>query len=284
MKQLLAFIYLLLISQSALSTQIQGHRGSRGTHPENTIPAFAEALATDATVLEFDLGMSKDGQLVISHDPILNNKICRKSEGTPLSQKVILFKKNLKELKKYDCGAMINPRFPQQKTILNTQMPTLEEFFVWLKKQKRSNIELNIETKISEDQKEKPTASPKAFAAELARVLKKHNAVQQTVVQSFDFRSLKEIRKILPNVKISLLIWKQKWTEVAREIQRLQPNIISPPFKWLTPQIVSEIHKRKLLVIPWTVNKPSDWQKMIDLKVDGIITDYPRALSNYLKK
>ena len=290
LKLILSAIYvfagMLGLEHQLLAAEIQGHRGSRWTHPENTLPAFQEALEAGADVLELDLGMTSDEVLIVSHDEVLNDQVCRYSDGKPITQKQILYKMTAKEAKNFDCGAMINPKFPQQKTILNTQMPTFDEFLVWLKSNNHPNAKkviLNVETKI-EKPEEGLTATPEKFAKALAKSLKKHDVVARTVVQSFDFRSLGEIRKILPKVKIALLVWEQKWPEIDKAITDYKADIVSPPFAWLDENIVKEIHAKKLQVIPWTVNEEKDWQNMIKLGVDGIITDRPRDLITFLKK
>ena len=281
MRQLTLLIS-IFVSTTSLALEIQGHRGSRWTHPENTLPGFREALNAKADVLEFDLGMTKDGVLVVSHDAVLNPQICRHKNGEPLKKRFVIYHNTLKELKKIDCGSMINPRFPQQKTIFHTEIPTFEEALIWVKEQS-GQFALNVETKVSAEA-EKPTASPQAFAKELARLIKKYNLVDRTVVQSFDFRSLGEIRKILPKVRTALLVWKQTWPEIKADAKKYKVNIISPSYKWLNKKIVRESHAMNLRVIPWTVNNESHWRAMIDLGVDGIITDRPRDLAEYLKR
>lgn len=279
----ITFLTILLTSLNSLSIEVHGHRGSRGTHPENTLTGLQEAIEAGADVLEFDLGMSQDGVLLLSHDPQLNTKICRKNNGFPIKKPVIIYKTTYKKLQKYDCGSMINPRFPTQKTFFKTPMPSFEEALLFIKKKdKTGRIQINVETKIKDFEKG-VTASPQKFATELARLIKKHDFISRTIVQSFDFRSLSEIRKIIPEVRISLLIWAQNWEETDIAIQKLNPNIISPPFRWLDQQKVNSIHSAKLKVIPWTLNEESEWKKAIQLKVDGIITDRPRKLRDFLK-
>ena len=284
-KTFITFCTVFVLGQISLATSVHGHRGSRWTHPENTIPALAEALQAGADVLEFDLGLTKDGVLILSHDTALNNKICRYTDGRPIKAPFVIHQKTLSETLKIDCGSMINPRFPQQQTLFNTKMPTLSEVFQWLKNSKNPHaqkVEFNIETKLAYEGSS-PTASPKEFALALAKELKKHSLVKRTIVQSFDFRSLQEIRKILPSVRISLLVWKQSWDEIKTQAKTLSPNMISPSYKWINKDIVNEAQSLGYQVIPWTANQEGDWKKMVQLGVDGIITDRPRDLIDFLK-
>ncbi|NQZ20213.1 MAG: hypothetical protein HRT44_13295, partial [Bdellovibrionales bacterium] len=118
MKIFIGFLVLALVStNSAFAIEVHGHRGSRGTHPENTLPAFAEALAAGVDVLELDLGMTKDNVLILAHDPEVNNQICKNMNGKPLENGIVIRNTNLYELKKIDCGGLKNSRFPEQKPI-----------------------------------------------------------------------------------------------------------------------------------------------------------------------
>lgn len=274
-----------LVLSSAQAVEVQGHRGSRWTHPENSLPALEEALDAGADVLEFDLGLTKDGVLILSHDAALNEKICRRKDGSPFTEKKYLYRMTFKETRDVDCGAMINPRFPDQKTVLHTLMPSLDEVFDWLKKHphpRAKTVAFNIETKIEEPENG-VTAAPELFARALAESLKKHRVVERTVVQSFDFRSLGEIRKHLPEVKTALLVWEQTWPEIEKAIELYKPDIVSPPYEWLSRDIVGKIKAKNLSVVPWTLNDPKDWDKYIKMGVDGLITDRPRDLIRFLK-
>ena len=271
MQTLIAFMFVLALSIQVLGVEVQGHRGSRWTHPENTIAGLEEALSSGADVLEFDLGMTSDGILILSHDPVINPSICRHKSGMPLFQKWVIREKTLSELKSLDCGAMINPRFPFQRTILGTEMPTLEEVFKWIRSnssEKAKKIRFNIETKISSK-----TASPTQFAKEFVRVVKKHGMKHRTVMQSFDFRSLEEARRIDPTIEIALLVSTQSWDEIDKEAKGLEASIISPPHRWVTEEIMSKAKASKYKVIPWTANAPRDWKRLIRLGVD----DYYRS-------
>lgn len=276
----------LLAFNSALAIEVHGHRGSRGTHPENTLPALKEALASGADTLEFDLAMSKDGVLFLAHDRKINIKICQNWDGTPLEKEIPLFHLSFKEIQNLDCGSIQNPDFPKQKASTKTKMPSFEEVLIWLNKaDPKRTVQMNIETKV-EKPEEGLTATPKAFATEIAKLLQKHNAVERSIIQGFDFRSLAEIRKILPKIRISLLVWEQDWKTIETAISKYRPNYVSPNPFWLNPEKIMALRKHELKpkLVVWTINDKSAWQKLIAAGVDGIITDYPRDLVEFLRK
>src|SRR5277367_2119072 len=103
---------------------VHGHRGARALRPENTLPAFEYAIAQGVDVLELDMAVTKDGVIVVSHDPILHPPVC--SGPQPMAAIHAL---TLAELKQWDCGRIQNPGFPRQQAIPGTRMPTLEEVF-----------------------------------------------------------------------------------------------------------------------------------------------------------
>lgn len=291
--------------------EVQGHRGARGLRPENTIPAFDYALESGADVLEMDLGVTKDGKLVIYHDQTINTTICAglkpppapkttkalKKPGkkpvqaepspvaTPAVIEVALNSLTLSELKKLDCGGQKNPRFEDQQSVAGTRIPTLDEFFDWIKNHKNpaaKTVRLNIEMKSEES---KPALSPKPaqFARLLIDTLGRHKMLPRAVIQSFDHRTLIEARKLAPQATLAALVEDRPAERLVVIGARIGARIVSPNHEWLTEQDVRELHAGGLMVIPWTANTEKQWQRMLELGVDGIITDYPDRLISFLK-
>lgn len=269
-------------SPPAPRPEIHGHRGSRGTAPENTIPAFEQALAAGVEVLELDTGVTRDGVLVVYHDQKLNPVLCRK--GRSRARAIPLQKLTLLQLRHYDCGALKNPRFTEQVPVPGTRVPTLDEFFQWVKASKHptaATVRFNIETKIEAEHPEL-SPPPAEFARLLVEVLRRHQMLERTIIQSFDFRTLQEARKLAPNVRLSALIEfrpegdpetsSQALVEAARSAGA---EIVSPNHEWLTRLDVQTLHEAGVEVAPWTANTPEQWDHLADLGVDAIITDYP---------
>lgn len=264
---------------------VHGHRGARWLYPENTIPAFEYALSVGVDYIEMDLGVSKDNILVVYHDQFLNPDICLDSKGEKIKSKIALNSLRLKEIKTYDCGTLVNPRFTQQTPVPGTKIPTLQEFFDWIKNSKNPHsqkVKFNIEMK-SEEALPKLSPKPAQFAKLLISILKKNNMIERTVIQSFDHRTLVEARKLYKNAVISALIEDRPKVPLVDIAVKLKANFVSPNHEWLTSDDVFLLHTADVSVAPWTANTKEDWKKLISMGVDAIITDNPKALIEYLK-
>ena len=253
---------------------VHGHRGARAIKPENTIPAFEYAISVGADVLEMDVAVTKDDVLVISHDPHLNPAICQ-----GLISNALIRGLTLSEVRLYDCGSLKDPRFPKQQPVPDTRIPTLDEV---LSLSTKGNFEFNIETKIFPDHPGY-TPTPEVFAKMLLRVIHKHKLESRVILQSFDFRTLHAMKKLAPEIRRSALYEgsEKSFVEIAQEADA---TIVSPLHTLVTPEQVSAAHAAGLQVVPWTANTAEEWDKLIDAKVDAIISDDPLALIEYLKK
>ncbi len=270
---------------------IQGHRGCRGLMPENTIPAFLEAVRLGVRTLELDVVVSKDGKLLVSHDPFMSSEFCLTPDGKEIlpgedSIKYNIFNMMYEEIQKFDCGSKIHPRFPNQKK-LHTYKPLLSdvidsvEHFTKLNKLKP--IIYNIETKCSPqgDGIYNPTAT--VFAENLFSLIEKKKILNRVIFQSFDIRTIKFIKTKNTNVKISLLV--EDTISYKIHIQELGfiPTIYSPDYHFVTNELVANVHHDGALIIPWTVNDIDSMKKLYSMEVDGLITDYPDIAITNLK-
>ncbi len=273
-----------LNAQETRNIAVHGHRGSRGTVPENTIAAFEAALMAEADVLEMDLGVTKAGVVGVSHEPKVTPERCLAPEGKKLEKPVPIRSLTLAELKKYDCGTLLHPKFPQQIAVPGESMPTLDEVFAMVKAsgyEAAAKAEFNIETKIFPYEPEL-SPSPAEFARLVAGVVKKHGLEKRVMVQSFDVRTLKEIKKIAPAIRTSQLTY-EELVDIVLALKSAKAEIWSPNYKWLTAEAVQEAQAAGLKVAPWTINTAKEWDAAIAAGVDAIITDYPAALVEYLK-
>ncbi|MDA8131966.1 MAG: glycerophosphodiester phosphodiesterase [Elusimicrobia bacterium] len=271
-------------SASAAGPLVHGHRGSRGTVPENTIPAFEAALMAGADVLEMDMNVTKDDVIVISHEPNVTPERCTGPEGAKLEKPVPIRSLTLDELKKYDCGALQNPRFPRQIPVPGTPMPTLDEVFSMVEKsgyETAPKAEFNIETKIFPWAPELSPA-PAKFAELVVKEVRKHRMEKRVIVQSFDVRTLREIKKQAPQIRTSQLTG-EDLLNIVPALKADRTDIWSPNMSWVTAEAVKEAHAAGILVAPWTVNDPKIWDLAIAAGVDAIITDYPADLVDYLQ-
>ncbi len=256
---------------------VEGHRGARWVLPENTIPAMHHAMEMGADVLEMDLSVTKDNVLVLSHDSVMNPAICKGPDG--MSR--VIRQLTLAEVKQFDCGWAPNPGFPKQQALPGTRMPTLEEVF-----QEFSAIEgfdFNIETKI-DPRKPELAPSPEEFSRLLVDMVRKYKMEKRVIVQSFDFRTLHEVKKLAPALRRSALvgIGDESFVETAKRAG--DAPIVSPHLRLVTAAKVKEAQAAGLKVVAWTANTPAEWQALIEAGVDSIITDNPQGLVLYLEE
>ncbi|MFN7932274.1 MAG: glycerophosphodiester phosphodiesterase [Bryobacteraceae bacterium] len=264
----------MTLSAQAISIQVHGHRGARAMRPENTMPAFLYAIEAGVDVLELDLAVTRDNVLVVSHDPMMNPAYCSGPEGTRVIREM-----TFQELQRWDCGAKANPAYPKQQAVPGTRVPALEEVLALAK---RGKFEFNIETKIFRDRPHL-TPTPEEFARLLAASIEKHQLTSRVIVQSFDFRTLEAMKKLLPAVRLSALFG-EKEKDYVRSGRATGAGIVSPHYTLITPENVAAAHLAGMQVVPWTANTPADWDRLIAAKVDAIISDDPAALLAHLKK
>ncbi len=252
---------------------VHGHRGARALRPENTLPAFKYAIAQGVDFLELDVAVTKDNVAVVSHDPMINPDICSGPKtGIPIHTLT------LAQLSEYDCGAKQNPGFKTQVPVPGTRIPTLDEVFAL---SRGNNVGFNVETKIFADHPEL-TPGPEEFTGMILDLVKKHGLEKRVILQSFDPRTLRVVKKIDPAIPRSALFeTDRKWPEVTQEFEA---TILSPLYTLVTKERVAWAHSAGLQVAPWTVDKPEDWPKLADAGIDAIITDDPASLIAWLKE
>lgn len=254
--------------------QVHGHRGARARMPENTIPAFEYAIEVGVDALELDLAVTKDNVLVVSHDPVLQAPVCK----GPV-EKAVIRELTLAQVKEWDCGAVQNPRFHEQKTIPGTRIPTFDEVLALAPK---GNFEFNVETKIFLKEPQY-TPTPAEFARLLVDAIRRHKLEKRVMIQSFDFRTLVEARKMAPEIRLSALYEQGPKDFVMLSKEAANAEIVSPEYHLVTLEKVMAAHAKGLQVVPWTANTVADWDKLIRAGVDAIISDDPAALIAHLK-
>ncbi|MCG6140074.1 glycerophosphodiester phosphodiesterase [Leptospira mtsangambouensis] len=277
---------------------LQGHRGARGLKPENTWPAFEEAIKYKMVTLELDTVLTKDKRVVIHHDSDTNPIICQNANGTEI-KKTSLYELTLAELQSYDCGSKKNPNFPKQIPVPGTKLLSLEEFFekvILAEKKSKEVYEFNIETKFPDDDSA-PDSLVKEHTEKLIQIIEKYKVVDRSTIQSFDLRTLNFSKTKNAKIKTSALFvptyfqgflmtigfgngYRETILSAAKE---KQADIISPYFLYVTPKFVKESHDKGMLVIPWTVNTEKEMKRLVSCGVDGIISDYPDVLDSVVR-
>jgi glycerophosphoryl diester phosphodiesterase len=293
----------------AIAFDLQGHRGARGLAPENTIESFSTALAIGVTTLELDVGMTRDGVVVVHHDERLNPDITRGADGAFLSQRgPAIYSLTLEELKRYDVGRLkpgtaYAASLPEQRPQDGARIPTLAEVFALARR--ADHIRFNIETKLT------PTSGadvpePELFAKAVAAAVREAGLVERVSIQSFDWRILRVLRGIEPDIIRGGLTSEQPdydtiqrgrpgpspWTagldvdefggSVPRLVAAADCRVWSPAFADLTSESTAEANALGIRVIPWIVNEPEQMDRLVRMGVAGIITDYPDRLRRVL--
>jgi glycerophosphoryl diester phosphodiesterase len=277
------FLFASSIVNAAI--EVHGHRGARARLPENTLPAFEYALQLGVDVIELDMSVTKDKHIVISHDPHINKDLCLNFDGSPLANSPLIYSLTLAEVKKFDCGSLKNIRFPKQEPRPKTPIPSLEEVFEWIKKSplpQAKTIRFNLETKILEENPD-DTVAPKEFVDLFLKTVRKYQMEDRVILQSFDFRSLQELAKSGSQIPRAALTNKKLGNSVDI-FKNTRSQILSPLHYFVNPSYVQRLHDVGAKVIPWTANTESEWHRLLKSEVDGIITDDPEALIQYLKK
>ncbi len=304
LRQTLALLLASVCAWPAAAFDVEGHRGARGLAPENTLAAFQRALDIGVTTLETDLAVTRDGVLVISHDPHLNADLVRGPDGGGLAGKgPTIHSLTLAELQRYDIGR-VNPgsayakQFPLQQPADGQRFPTLAEVFAL---GAGKSVRFNIETKITPTSGGE-TPEPAVFARLTVDAIRSAGNSARVTVQSFDWRTLAEVKKIAPEIDTACLTIETAGNDTVQRRAAVPspwlaglslaqhgdslPRVVKAAgcatwsmfWRNLAPDAVAQAHALGLKVLPWTVNDPADMARLIDWRVDGIITDYPDRL------
>lgn len=272
-----------------ITLDVQGHRGCRGLMPENTIPAMLKALELGVTTLELDVVITKDQQVVLSHEPFFNHEIATKPNGelvTEAEEKSLnIFQMTMEEVSKYDVGMRPHPRFQNQEK-MKVAKPTLEAVFDSVKaycNQTGKPIPFfNIETKSNPATDTIYHPAPALFVDLLMAVITKKGMQEKAMIQSFDFRTLQYLHQKYPTMATVALVEDFDKTPFDDQLNKLGfvPKVYSPNYALVDSDLVTACKQKNIKLIPWTVNDTTDMKRMKDIGVDGIITDYPDRLLN----
>lgn len=262
---------------------IQGHRGCRGLLPENSIQAMLKAIDLGVTTLEMDVVISKDNQVLLSHEPFLSYEIALDLDGKAIEEKdeksYNLYQMNYEQIKQYDCGSKIHPRFLEQKKI-KTYKPLLSEVIDSVEhyiqiKYPGKKICYNIETKTTIEGDGIFHPKTEDFVNLMVKVIKEKQIDDRVFIQSFDVRTLGFLHKEYPEFKTVLLVENELSIDENLKALGFNPDVYSPYFKLLDKKKVNYLHQKKIKVIPWTVNDKKDMIRIMKMGVDGLISDYP---------
>jgi len=291
------------------SFDLQSHRGGRGQWTEESLGAFANSLKLGVTTLELDTHLTEDGKVIVWHDDTVQANKCQDTApATPGDAEFPYVGDRVAELtlaqvKTLDCGFAQLPGYPEQDVIEGNRIAELKDVFQLATDYNAKKVRFNVETKVEDGMPggEGMAALTKAAVIEIYKA----GMSQRTSVQSFDWSSLNLTRKIAPQLPLVALSSGDAWTQVgqpgaspnlggididtyggslARAAAAQGYDAVSPTFRSVTPDMIAEAHQLGLPVIPWTVNTTDDMARLMDLGVDGIITDYPTRLRTLMEQ
>ena len=275
---LILLIFMGCKSEFIKQIDVQGHRGCRALMPENSMPAFKKALEIGVNTLEMDVVISKDHKVLVSHEPFMNHEITLGISGNAIlaenETSYNLYKMVYDSIILYDCGSKPHPRFPNQRKI-KVHKPLLSEVITLAENKSNNTIRYNIEIKSDPAYDNVFTPEVSEFVKLVIEVIASKDIVARTSLQSFDVRALEVIHSQNPEFSTVLLVDENEM--IATKLSKLtfKPDIISPYYKLLDAKMVKLYQNRGFEIIPWTVNSKNDIVQMLNLNVDGIISDHP---------
>ena len=270
---------------------LQGHRGCRGLMPENTIAGFIKALEIGVSTLEMDVVITKDKKVLLSHEPFLSPEICYDSTGQEIGVNMEdsfnLYKMNYEDIAKFDCGSKLLDRFPEQ-TKMKTHKPLLSDVIDAVEEYREKNslplVYYNIEAKSVQGWDEKYHPKPAEFVDLLMEVIVEKNIEKVCNIQSFDPRILMVANRTYPDIALAFLIAENSDFEENLKLLGFIPEIYSPNFFLVNAELMEYAAQNNMKVIPWTVNDKGSMIELLDVGVDGLITDYPDLANDLLKE
>ncbi|MBQ9449775.1 MAG: glycerophosphodiester phosphodiesterase [Bacteroidales bacterium] len=262
---------------------VQAHRGGAGLMPENTVSAMRNALDLDVNTLEFDLQLSADGQVVVSHDNYFHPRYATRPDGTLIQEsdpKEYLYTMPYDSIARYDVGLRPNTVWPGQAKVAETK-PLASELIDFTESYAKKPVQYNIEIKSWPGEGE-GTLWPdyKTFCDTCIPLLLSKKLGDRLIVQCFDTRALEYMHSRWPELILSFLTEPEEGTDVEAIMAKLSfiPQWWSPESSEVTPENVAWCHSHGIGVVPWTVDDPAEMQRLVDCGVEAIISNYPDKL------
>ena len=276
-----------------MTIQIYGHRGARGLIAESTLQGYELALDIGVDFIDMDVCLSRDHVVMVTHDLCLNSDLTRDQYGNWVKHNKIRVKDlTVNQLQEYNVGA-IHPNsdyadlFPEQRSLKFASIPTLQQV-IDLVKNKSPNTGLQIEIK-TDPKFPQLTFTVKEIAKQINDIIEINKLVDKIEVQSFDYRVLTELQKLNPKIKTAYLTHDEGDPVDLEFIAAAGGKIWGPEDIQVTPELVSKAHTLGLKVVTWVWPEKTGkefylvmMERLINAKVDGIITDRPDLLKELL--
>ena len=287
MKKFLPFLAFLALSCASQAQEghidVQAHRGGAGLYPENTIPAMKNALDLGVNTLEFDLHLSSDLQVVVSHDPYFHERYSIRPDGSHVKkgdEKEYLFTMPYDSIAKYDVGSKHVDRWPGQVK-MKVSKPLAGDLIDFAESYAKEPVNYNIEIKSWPGDGE-GTLWPdyKTFCDVCIPFLLSKNLGNRLIVQSFDTRALNYIHENWPDVTLSYLTEFEDGGNIKKLLKKLDfvPQWWSPQSYVVNRKNVAWCHANGIGVVPWTVDDKKEMKRLVNCGVEAIISNYPDRL------
>lgn len=260
-------------SAAAPRIAVHGHRGARAVLPENTLPAFEYAIRAGVDAVELDVVVTRDNVPVVLHDQALNPAICTSPGGSRVIRET-----TLAEVRRWDCGSLRNPQFPNQKPVPGARVPTLDEVLALAG---RGGFSFTIELK-SFPNRPQYTPPPGEFARLVVETIRRHRLESRVLVMGSDLALLREVGRIDPGLRLAAICTRRPG-EFVEKCREAGARVVALNQRLITPEVVRKAHDAGLSVLSWTSNTSEEWERLIQAGVDAIGSDDPAALIAFLK-
>ncbi|GGG74128.1 glycerophosphoryl diester phosphodiesterase [Parapedobacter pyrenivorans] len=266
-----------VIGQSPM--EVYAHRGFRGLHPENTIQAMKKTLHYGA-VLELDLAISRDKNVIVSHDAVINTKITEKADGSSMvkEEKHVLYRMDYADIRSYDVGKRPNPDFPKQERY-TAYIPLLSELVDSVERHAAAQgLEAPryfIETKLNPKTDGVNHPGPAEFVRLMMQVVEEKGISNRIIVQSFDPRTLQILHRQFPSVKLAFLAKAKTSLEDNLEWLGFVPDFYSINAAYIDTELVAACKEIGTELIIGNCNDYNEIKRISALGVHRVISDFP---------
>jgi len=272
------FVIIIFICNNITSQNVKifGHRGCRGLMPENTISSFQKAIELGADGIEWDVVVNKNHELIISHEPYIDVNYCTRIDKTEILNNspnyLNIYKMSTAQVKEYDCGSLYQKEFPNQ-TLYSSTKPTVKECLDVLE---TLNPLILFEIKSAEDNYGEYQPHPKIYAKIIFNELSNYKNLNNIYFMSFDSNILNELNKLMPGQKYIYLSYNPLSSIVdCLNDLNFKPFALGLYYQLISTEAIELSHKKKIELYAWTVNDVDMGNKLIQMGIDGLISDYP---------
>lgn len=270
---------------------VHAHRGGAAEYPENTLEAMLHAVSIGVPVLEMDLHVTRDRQVVVSHDPYLQRAKFLKPDGSEIpateQDQYAIYALPYDSLKRFDAGSRFNPQYPLRRQ-LRCHIPRVGDLIDSIEAYTAQHglppVSYNIEIKSWPDKDGLYTPDYRTFTDLCMEVLLSKQLGDRLIVQCFDARTLNYLHERYPQVTQSYLIEPEAGVDLESQLRRLTftPPILSPDHHLVDEAWMQQARQKDFQIIPWTVDDPEEVQRLAKLGVDALITNRPTAAREWL--